>query len=29
MHTDEDEFYRDVLEAKLRFVTTRPYWDSK
>ncbi len=29
MHTDEDEFYRDILEAKLRFITTRPFWDSK
>jgi len=29
MQTSEDEFYRDVLEAKLRFVATRPYWDNK
>ncbi len=27
MHDDEKEFYRDLLEAKLRFITTRSYWD--
>jgi ATP-dependent Lhr-like helicase len=26
MHDDEKEFYRDLLEAKLRFITTRSYW---
>ena len=29
MHAEEGEFYRDILEAKLRFVTTRPYWESR
>lgn len=29
MHDDEKSFYRDLLEAKLRFVTTRPYWDKQ
>jgi ATP-dependent Lhr-like helicase len=27
MHDSEDEFYRDLLEAKLKFITTRPFWD--
>ena len=26
MHDDEQAFYRDLLEAKIRFVTTRQYW---
>lgn len=26
MHDDEESFYRDLLEAKLKFITTRPYW---
>ncbi len=26
MHDDEQVFYRDLLEAKIRFVTTRQYW---
>jgi ATP-dependent helicase Lhr and Lhr-like helicase len=26
MHDDEEAFYRDLLEAKIRFVTTRQYW---
>jgi len=26
MHDDEEPFYRDLLEAKIRFVTTRQYW---
>jgi len=29
MHEEDDEFYRDILEAKLKFVTTRPYWESR
>jgi ATP-dependent Lhr-like helicase len=29
MHSKEDEFYRDLLAAKLKFVTTRPYWDKR
>jgi len=28
MHEDDDEFYRDLLEAKLQFITTRPYWNN-
>lgn len=27
MHDDEKTFYRDLLEAKLKFITTRQYWD--
>ena len=26
MHDDEETFYRDLLEAKIRFVTTRQFW---
>jgi ATP-dependent Lhr-like helicase len=26
MHDDEQEFYRSLLEAKLKFVTTRQFW---
>lgn len=26
MHDDEQEFYRSLLEAKLRFITTRQFW---
>ena len=26
MHDDEEVFYRDLLEAKIRFVTTRQFW---
>jgi ATP-dependent Lhr-like helicase len=26
MHDSEEELLRDLLEAKLKFVTTRPYW---
>ncbi len=26
MHDDEEIFYRDLLEAKIRFVTTRQFW---
>lgn len=26
MHDDERDFYKDLLEAKLRFITTRPFW---
>ena len=28
MRDDEEAFYRDLLEAKIRFVTTRQYWGS-
>lgn len=27
MHDDERSFYRDLLEAKLKFIVTRPFWD--
>lgn len=27
MHDDEESLYRDLLEAKLKFIETRPYWD--
>jgi ATP-dependent Lhr-like helicase len=27
MHDTEEEFYRDLMEAKMSFITTRPYWD--
>lgn len=27
MHYKEEEFYKDLLEAKLRYITTREYWD--
>lgn len=26
MIEDEDEFYKSLLEAKLQFITTRPFW---
>jgi ATP-dependent Lhr-like helicase len=26
MIEDEDEFYKNLLEAKLQFITTRPFW---
>ena len=28
MRDDEQAFYRDLLEAKIRFVTTRQFWSS-
>jgi len=28
MHESDDEFYKDLLEAKLQFITTRPYWNN-
>jgi ATP-dependent Lhr-like helicase len=27
MHDDDKTFYKDLLEAKLRFITTRQFWD--
>jgi ATP-dependent Lhr-like helicase len=27
MHDDDRAFYKDLLEAKLKFITTRPFWD--
>jgi ATP-dependent Lhr-like helicase len=26
MHEDEEEFYKSLLEAKLKFISTRPFW---
>ncbi|MDA4118864.1 MAG: hypothetical protein OK455_11050, partial [Thaumarchaeota archaeon] len=26
MHEDEETFYRELLEAKLKFIETRPFW---
>jgi ATP-dependent Lhr-like helicase len=26
MEEDEEKFYRDLLEAKLKFIETRPFW---
>ncbi len=28
MHEKDDEFYKDLLEAKLQFIATRPYWNT-
>jgi len=28
MHESDDEFYRDLLEAKLQFITNRQYWNN-
>lgn len=28
MHETDEDFYRDLLEAKLQFITTRPYWNN-
>jgi ATP-dependent Lhr-like helicase len=27
MHDDDRTFYKDLLEAKLKFITTRQFWD--
>jgi ATP-dependent Lhr-like helicase len=27
MHDSDDEFYKDLLDAKLKFIVTRPFWD--
>jgi len=27
MHTREDDFYADLLRAKLKYIQTRPFWD--
>lgn len=27
MHRDEEEFYKDLLKAKIQYLRTRPYWD--
>ena len=28
MHETDDEFYKDILEAKLQFIATRPFWNN-
>jgi hypothetical protein len=28
MHESDDEFYKDLLEAKLQFIATRPFWNN-
>jgi ATP-dependent Lhr-like helicase len=28
MHENDDEFYGDLLEAKLQFIATRPFWNN-
>ncbi|MFQ5907947.1 MAG: DEAD/DEAH box helicase [Thermoplasmata archaeon] len=28
MHDEDEEFYQDLLDAKLHFITTHQYWDS-
>jgi hypothetical protein len=27
MHVRDDDFYADLLKAKLRYIQTRPFWD--
>ncbi|HVP26462.1 MAG TPA: DEAD/DEAH box helicase [Candidatus Bathyarchaeia archaeon] len=29
MHPKEDEFYMDLLKAKIQYLKTKPYWDNK
>ncbi len=29
MHGSDEDFYHDLIEAKIRFVTTRPYWEDR
>jgi len=29
MHPNEDDFYMDLLKAKIQFLKTRPYWNEK
>jgi ATP-dependent Lhr-like helicase len=29
MHPSEDDFYMDLLKAKIQFLRTRPYWEDK
>ena len=29
MHSQEDDFYMDLLKAKIQFLRTRPYWEKK
>jgi len=27
MHETEEAFYKDLMQAKLKFIETKPYWD--
>ena len=29
MHDDDRAFLEDLFEAKLQYITTRPYWDER
>ena len=29
MHQEEDEFYMDLLKAKIQYLRTREYWETK
>jgi len=29
MHTSEDDFYMDLLQAKIQYLRTKPFWDKK
>jgi hypothetical protein len=29
MHVKEDEFYMDLLKAKIQYLRTREFWDEK
>jgi ATP-dependent Lhr-like helicase len=29
MHPQEDEFYMDLLKAKIQYLRTREYWENK
>jgi ATP-dependent Lhr-like helicase len=29
MHGSDEDFYHDLIEAKVRFVTTRPFWEDR
>jgi len=29
MHPSEDDFYMDLLKAKIQFLRTRPYWEDR
>jgi len=29
MHRDEEEFYEDLLKAKIQYLRTRPYWEER
>jgi ATP-dependent Lhr-like helicase len=29
MHPDEDDFYMDLLKAKIQYLRTKPFWEEK